>query len=536
MNFPCQLRNVLTDDVDDHGDDEQFLVSRVRYLNESIEKVFSSVNETVGHASQDYAAAESALEQCSSLLAEKIVNSIDPSGASQLTDRIPRLIEEFRDPPLLNDSNRIALLSELLRAVKNLMRWYMQIYLAHQDPIHPHPLEPLQNRDMLGIYWALVQQVTFDRSNQSINPHQRQEMARYACLSLFYSTYSPIAASSERIQQAQKFLVESLSLFEGAIKVLSISTPSYALTLSLLRVLHNILASVQGAVGQLETIKIASDELTAPWVTVLNDKERQNVGIRQLLSGLSLSIVSSSSPAFPGTASDDRRLDVVVETLRVLYILRSGQNLDDHDSAISKVVKFFLQKDNAVDPRFKECTLQAISLLMDAPTSYADCLLNHDDATVSLLSNMERQIRYTIDNTLTGSTAATALVPILSVVHGFSKDNTDFRRLVKSWVFPLEAEEGFRELASQEIARTGSTSKLGAKNMKPLDAPKDTLRGMLIRLMTWPESHTKRSAAELLWTLCDCNTQEYVLRCGLGNAMPMLAAKGVMELPSNTLS
>ena len=63
--------------------------------------------------------------------------------------------------------------------------------------------------------------------------------------------------------------------------------------------------------------------------------------------------------------------------------------------------------------------------------------------------------------------------------------------------------------------------------MSPLDAPKDTLRGKLVVLLSWAESYIKRCTAELLWTLCNSNGIEYVHRVGLGNALPLLNAKGL---------
>jgi Guanine nucleotide exchange factor synembryn len=69
-------------------------------------------------------------------------------------------------------------------------------------------------------------------------------------------------------------------------------------------------------------------------------------------------------------------------------------------------------------------------------------------------------------------------------------------------------------------------------NMSPADAPRGSLRYKCIRLLTWTESHTKRWMAELLWMLCDANAEEYTYRVGMGNAMPLLHARGLVELPT----
>lgn len=70
-----------------------------------------------------------------------------------------------------------------------------------------------------------------------------------------------------------------------------------------------------------------------------------------------------------------------------------------------------------------------------------------------------------------------------------------------------------------------------AKNMALLDAPKGTLRWHMIRLMTWVESNVKRAASELLWSVCDEDSTQFVLRTGFGNAIHFLGMKGFVKLP-----
>jgi hypothetical protein len=68
--------------------------------------------------------------------------------------------------------------------------------------------------------------------------------------------------------------------------------------------------------------------------------------------------------------------------------------------------------------------------------------------------------------------------------------------------------------------------------MGPLDAPKDTLRGKLVMLLSWAESYIKRCTAEFLWALCNSSANEYVHRVGMGNALPLLNAKGLASIPT----
>jgi hypothetical protein len=58
------------------------------------------------------------------------------------------------------------------------------------------------------------------------------------------------------------------------------------------------------------------------------------------------------------------------------------------------------------------------------------------------------------------------------------------------------------------------------------------LRWKLVKLMSWIKGHVKRTAGELLWTVCDWKEQEFVWRISFGNGLPILCAKGLVELPS----
>ena len=64
--------------------------------------------------------------------------------------------------------------------------------------------------------------------------------------------------------------------------------------------------------------------------------------------------------------------------------------------------------------------------------------------------------------------------------------------------------------------------------MDPMDAPRDTFRGQLIRLMISLNTPLKRCVGELLFELCDRKSSEFVLRTGFGNAVHMLNIHGLM--------
>ena len=87
--------------------------------------------------------------------------------------------------------------------------------------------------------------------------------------------------------------------------------------------------------------------------------------------------------------------------------------------------------------------------------------------------------------------------------------------------------------ASAVNSSGAAAGKKGSKNMHPLNAPEGSTRWKLIKLMTYTESNVKRCTGELLWTLCDSNSNEFVLRCGFGNAVHMLSIKGLYKIPAS---
>jgi hypothetical protein len=265
-----------------------------------------------------------------------------------------------------------------------------------------------------------------------------------------------------------------------------------------------------------EETRLQCTESDAPWAP----KAGEEVDLPSLLIHV-LMWALRATPAFPGEASD-RRADLVVEILRISYVLRAGRNVES-ESSMAKLIAYFLKLPNSEERAYR-CKLATISLLMDAPAEYSDEMVDKK-MVLPLLAVLDIQVTRVVESTQIGSVAAAAVVPIMSVVNKFCIHNEAFRSKTKLFIFPQEAEERFLNLVAG--AETQHT-----KNMHPLDAPKGTLRWKLVRLMTWTEGHVKRTAGELLWTLCDQKEQEFVGRIGLGNALPILCVKGLVELPS----
>jgi hypothetical protein len=399
-------------------------------------------------------------------------------------------------------------LAELLRACKNLLRWYLQIFCKAKGPVLPLPLRRLQNHEMIELYLLIVQRTSGEAKND-----ERQQVARHACLSLFYSTYSP-SGNDEQIHRSQQHLVDIG--FVDILMQLLLQNNTTEVLVSLVRLLHNLVTSLAGMVELVKGTRIQCTESDAPWAPAAGEEvDLSSVLINVLMRAL------QATPAFPGEAND-RRTDLVVEILRILYVLRAGQNMES-ESTIAKLIAYFLKLPNSEERAYR-CKLTAISLLMDAPDEYSEVMLEKKMVS-PLLAVLDIQVTHVIELTQLGSVAAAAVVPVMSVVNKFCIRSEAFRRKAKLFIFPQEAEERFLNLVAEAATQQ-------AKNMHPLDAPKGTLRWKLVKLMSWTEGHVKRTAGELLWTLCDQKEQEFVQRIGLGNALPILCTKGLVELPS----
>jgi hypothetical protein len=208
--------------------------------------------------------------------------------------------------------------------------------------------------------------------------------------------------------------------------------------------------------------------------------------------------------------NQDRQDELIVEMLRCCYAMRVNL-MEDHD-------RWKILVHGALQPQTGyECQLTVLPLLMDVPTE-AWSLQEHERV---LLTILEKQIDTTMEEQWVDDRAVSALMPVLAVLYKFCVADATFCRSIQLGIFPnsermISSEEGKEEVA---------------KNMAPLDAPSGTLRWKVIQLLTWPQSFVKRLAGEFLWTLSGNEQQEFVRRVGMGNALPILGLKGLVEMP-----
>jgi hypothetical protein len=263
----------------------------------------------------------------------------------------------------------------------------------------------------------------------------------------------------------------------------------------------------------------------------------------------------------------DRRSELALEIVRILYVARFGRNLRGPRAASdpgSPCQAHVLQRRTETmlrlldlpaamveaDPLWWECQRSAIALLMDADPSFAPVIARNPRALGTLLGALDRLASETVTASHTSgrsvdpSASAASLTPVLVVLHKLCQANAECRLIAQRHVFPPRPPDD--SASDPSTATPGDDSKepdrpandsaeplpLPATNMKPLDAPEGTVRADLIRLMTWHQSHIKRFAGELLWVLCDQDPAGFVRRVGMGNAIVVLGSKGIMDLPT----
>ena len=354
------------------------------------------------------------------------------------------------------------------------------------------------------------------------------------------------------MQRTHERLVTDLKIIPRVLKILTYEpATSAALALTLIRNIHNLLASYPGAIKAVQQTGFPYDEATAkaPWSPKQDDNTDGLITYPSIFRDVLIwSLNTPGLPAFPGP-KEDRRTDLVVEILGIIFAMGGTEisralRYPCPNAALSQLVITSLQELDSKDPRTYQVKLSTITILTDASPSFGTFLVEKQ-ALKSLLEITEQQIDTVLENTQVDAAAVSALVPSLAVLYKFSAGNPEFRASTKDMIFPPSQEDQFWTLAQEQLANTATAiqSKNGnapnrvppAKNMHPLDAPQGTLRYKLIRLMTWTESHIKRYASELLWALCDEDPKEFVLRTGLGNAMAFLGAKGMVQLPARAL-
>lgn len=390
-------------------------------------------------------------------------------------------------------------LEELLRATKNALRWNLQ-YL---EPNRCYA-DSLQSKELLTFYMTSLTNVlsadatTTDTTSSYSSTVKNDQVARYATLSLFYATF---CATQEA--QLLQHVVHDLQYLDTLASVLCTST-NQSVILASLRLLHNLLVSYPKTCDLLmkhSPVEIPGDTHDlVPWLV---SSTNSTISLHDLLIALLDYCLLSVSI----DDDDDRRIELRTELMRILYVLRAGKTMST--TLLTKLLQF----DD------EDVRLAAVTLLTDVPTPLP--VTENQDALFAILS---QQVAKIVEETLVGPQAASTVTPIIIVLRKYCMDNADdcWKTATKQFIFP-------NDIVLPPPPTDDETTTKKNNNMSPMDAPRGTLRWNCIQLLTWTQGHVKRCMAELLWTLCNEEAQEYMHRVGLGNAMPLLQAKGFME-------
>ena len=411
-----------------------------------------------------------------------------------------------------DDIQYFTLVAELLRAAGLFMRWYQTLQSTVVSSAN-NPTIRLKSEGMLLICMKLLQ---LDLSSD--NP----DVPRFASIYLFRATYGNDALTVT----ARKTFVDSLNGCVCLMEALLKGNQPLSRVFSLVRNVHHLISAHPSSIAKMDK---AVETLTI-------DTPKENNAKHDLLEVLvaTMSWTFKSDPTFPGDSSD-RRSDLVLEILRALFALDAGvtsktKYSENTMTQIGILLCELLKLSNA-DARVYECKLATVALLLNAPKEYAGYLCENGGIK-PLVDIMAYQLALVVvERTGSGAEDAAAVVPILLVLNKLSQANATALKVVKDAVFPPEAEELFQEKVKAEMVNS-TNGQVKAKNMAPLDAPKGSLRWKLIRLMTWTDSNVKRAGCELLWTLCDDDPTQFVLRTGFGNAVHFLGIKGCVALPA----
>eukprot|EP00753_Platysulcus_tardus_P001624 PLAT11416.2.p1 GENE.PLAT11416.2~~PLAT11416.2.p1 ORF type:complete len:488 (+),score=205.01 PLAT11416.2:22-1464(+) len=163
--------------------------------------------------------------------------------------------------------------------------------------------------------------------------------------------------------------------------------------------------------------------------------------------------------------------------------------------------------------------MHVVFLLMYMPRGYAH-FLTANDCIPALLELLEKQVDLIAVERR--GLASRELTPLLLVLNTLVGNNLLARQMIKLHIFPSAAADEAAALGKEE-GKEGEEA--GGPSLDPTDAPKSSLRGKLIGLLTTLDDSLRAVVGELLWVLCDSNEREFSRRVGLGPGMNVLRSK-----------
>ena len=509
-----------------------------------------------------------------------------------LADQIEWNYTEQKGKNNQTTNDLIQLLSHLIRASKNLIRWnrnllakarFEQRRNKHnnnsdtiEDTTELHGLNScirLCSTGMVKLYLILLDIYSQSQQEDTILEKEifherciRDDLARNSCVALFHSTYDggaiiggsgPQSITGEPIcKKSLRELTSPTSLIYGIPTLVRLLTSSVSVQvmLVLIKFVHNLVGSVPNIMNRIDLE--LSDLYPSPSKEATNYVEPNLISI--LVSTMTWCI--RSKPPFPGkrvitttsnTTNDknsennqnlDRRAELAIESIRVLFALQNVQNSAykkvnaKHPTIMTQlgiIIVDILHLPNN-DERVYEVKVAVLMLLMDLPKEFSSFLsLNHCIEPLLLILWIQlNQVVIEEEGMAQGQSRAVSLLPILILLNKLSQANDEIKNKIKAKIFPPSS-ASTDECDNKGMKVDSNQDSDKAKNINPVDAPPGTMRWKLIKLMTWTESNVKRCSSELLWTLCSGDSKEFVRRTGFGNAVHMLGIRGLVNIPTS---
>jgi Guanine nucleotide exchange factor synembryn len=429
--------------------------------------------------------------------------------------------EHSDHPPLHRDD-----LIEVLRACQN---WF-RIYLRSNAPsASTRQLEDSgdvvlgswQTNAMLKLYLLVLEDIQLEQG--CLNG------ARYASNLLFYASFSMTAVGKHK-QRYTLFILES-QLMDRLLRLLLRQREfSVPLSLSVVRNVHNSVATLSHLEAS-ETTEAASfdtSECDGEVVQWAKSTALEKITYKHAFRELTLFLLKGpgdDANRFPGSSPHDQRAELVLEILRCSYVLRLGSDLVNHEHW-KELIGVLLNLDTHNGLCF-ECQLAAVALLTDADADVVNDIICSSSSVPALVQILDAQVSTVLHENLVDNRAAAALSPILILLYKCCSSGQTIQAAVRNSLLPPS--DAFSQAIADEEKRTGHKR---AVNLSPLDAPVGELRWKLIQLLTSHESIVKRLTGELLFVLCHAQPHDFIRRVGIGNAIPLLGSKGLVQFGS----
>jgi len=473
--------------------------------------------------------------------AEQVVLALSQLIASQIDTTTDTADHQCQNRESGTSCN-IPICSQLVRASKNIIRWNRILSMQSKKTRNPEEsfmtaTERLCSAGMISLFLQILKCAMSKETNE-----ERDDLARQCTTILFHASYA--AAPEPCCQKALKaFISPSVNGVEIIAKLLvqpsgCHSSFSIHTTLGLIKIVHNLVSTIP---QMMEGFDAALKKYITP---VIAHEVQYNVNLFTILVS-TLAWALRSQPSLSTSHPMDRRSDLIIEIIHVLFALRSvgskrvvdQMELENRAmmTQLGIIILDLLKLPNR-NKKCYDCKLASLLLLMNAPKEYGQFLVVNDGIgeLLTILWLKVNLIVVELAADVHSAQHAAMILPVLIVLNELVVSNEVIQRKVKDYIFPPSEENGFLEKVEshrKEITETPEKGRGAKKNMQPLDAPPGTLRWKLIKLMTYTESNVKRCASELLWNLCRKDPNEFVLRCGFGNACHMLSIQGLYQIP-----